>query len=381
MKHKKGTKKPTILIVSQSHTAVDNILEGMLNLDKENVIRTIRIGDISKVSNIVSSKFTIEANRIRVNENIREKSSLYVNNRIVEGVEIEKWEKVKIIQEEWLNRFQDNETLDYQLINSATLIAGTCIGFLSNEYVKDMVFDYVIVDEAAKATTPELLVSIIKSRKIILVGDQNQLPPFADEKLSKLAKELVKDPKYRIFDILYSNLPDTHKVILSTQYRMIRNIGDLISTIFYGGKIATGVSDSDRRHGIDFIGNLSIIWYNTSNMLNSAQQKQHGGSFINISEVDAIKDFLNKLNSSRNASTLDIGIITGYSAQKNLLKKNIKTSNYEFDKLDINTLDAFQGRENDIIIYSTVRTNDSIGFQVEKERINVAFSRARRLLV
>lgn len=71
MKYKKGTKKPTILIVSQSHTAVDNILEGMINLDKSNIIKTIRIGDVSKVSNIVALKFTIRSNRKRVNENIK----------------------------------------------------------------------------------------------------------------------------------------------------------------------------------------------------------------------------------------------------------------------------------------------------------------------
>ena len=52
-----------------------------------------------------------------------------------------------------------------------------------------------------------------------------------------------------------------------------------------------------------------------------------------------------------------------------------------FNIIDINTLDAFQGRENDIIIYSTVRTRDSIGFQKEKERVNVAFSRAKKLLI
>lgn len=60
-------------------------------------------------------------------------------------------------------------------------------------------------------------------------------------------------------------------------------------------------------------------------------------------------------------------------------------TNNGFDKeaktIDINTLDAFQGRENDIIIYSTVRTKRSIGFQKEKERVNVAFSRARNLLI
>ena len=65
-----------------------------------------------------------------------------------------------------------------------------------------------------------------------------------------------------------------------------------------------------------------------------------------------------------------------------MLRKAVKSNGYDsIANIDINTLDAFQGRENDIIFYSTVRTNDSIGFQKEKERVNVAFSRARKLLV
>ena len=88
------------------------------------------------------------------------------------------------------------------------------------------------------------------------------------------------------------------------------------------------------------------------------------------------------LNTSGELEGKDIGIITGYSAQKDLIKKAIKARQFDdIAKININTLDAFQGRENDIIIYSTVRTNNSIGFQKEKERVNVAFSRARKLLI
>ena len=74
--------------------------------------------------------------------------------------------KLKEIQKDWIERSVEKDCLDYQLIRSATIIAGTCIGFLANSFVKDMEFDYVIIDEAAKATTPELLVSIIKAKKL-----------------------------------------------------------------------------------------------------------------------------------------------------------------------------------------------------------------------
>ena len=81
-------------------------------------------------------------------------------NTITDKNEVKKWEEVKKIQEDWINRLVDQNSLDYQMIRSAVVIAGTCVGFLSNEVIKDMSFDYVIIDEAAKATTPELLVSI-----------------------------------------------------------------------------------------------------------------------------------------------------------------------------------------------------------------------------
>lgn len=71
---------------------------------------------------------------------------------------LDRWKKIKEIQKDWIDRSVEKDCLDYQLVRSATVIAGTCIGFLANSFVKDMEFDYVIIDEAAKATTPELLV-------------------------------------------------------------------------------------------------------------------------------------------------------------------------------------------------------------------------------
>lgn len=382
-----------ILVVSQSHTAVDNILEGLNLKDRDN-FGVIRIGDKKNISKEIADKYILDAIRVNMFSSVKEKSTSFLKEKLkVHGIdkdfdlqdnnsEINKWLQIKEIQEEWIKRCGDYESFDYQLINSATIIAGTCVGFLSNEFVRDVYFDYVIVDEAAKATTPELLVSIIKAKKIILVGDQQQLPPFVDSSLSNLSIELTKNPEYRLFDILFDILPDTHKQILTTQYRMIRNIGNLISNTFYDGTINTGIDDEKRRHNIKIYGDCSIVWYNTSNLKDRFQKIPNGGSFINITENKIIKLILAKMNVLENAQDLDIGIITGYRAQKDLIKKSVNNNNFSnIGKIDVNTLDAFQGRENDIIIYSTVRTSKSIGFQKEKERINVAFSRAKKLLI
>lgn len=125
------------------------------------------------------------------------------------------------------------------------------------------------------------------------------------------------------------------------------------------------------------------MWFDTSANKKKSQKRTKGGSYINEEEKRIILEILDDLKSTGELKGLDIGIITGYSGQKELLRKSIKATGLDkiASKIDINTLDAFQGRENDIIIYSTVRTRDSIGFQKEKERVNVAFSRAKKLLI
>ena len=52
-------------------------------------------------------------------------------NTITDKNEVKKWEEVKKIQEDWINRLVDQNSLDYQMIRSAVVIAGTCVGFLS----------------------------------------------------------------------------------------------------------------------------------------------------------------------------------------------------------------------------------------------------------
>ena len=387
---------PKILVASQSHTAVDNILEKLSSLRVKN-LRIVRIGKKCDVSDTVASQYLVDAIKDNLFAKVQTSSSSFIKEKIdifslresddqkvreSKKASLTTWKSAQAIHEDWLKRCGDYASLRYQIVNTATIIAGTCIGFMSDENVRDMAFDYVIVDEAAKATTPELLVSIIKAEKIVLVGDQNQLAPFADATLSRLLVSLVKDPKYRIFDILYESLPDTHKQFLATQYRMCSAIGNLISNVFYDGKIITGVADIDRKHDVARFAEKSIVWIDTSKLPNHDSCREVGGSTYNKTEVQIIRKLLDEMNSRENAKNLDIGIITGYKAQKDSILKIYRNGNFKnIGNVDINTLDAFQGRENDIIIYSTVRTNGSIGFQQEKERVNVAFSRAKRLLI
>lgn len=141
----KMTDSPKILIVSQSHTAVDNILEG-LGKAIDNPLEIIRIGAERNISEEIATKYTIAAHREQLVSEIKNNVQQYVEqkndlmNTITDKNEVKKWEEVKKIQEDWINRLVDQNSLDYQMIRSAVVIAGTCVGFLSNEVIKDMNF-------------------------------------------------------------------------------------------------------------------------------------------------------------------------------------------------------------------------------------------------
>ncbi|MGL2530044.1 C-terminal helicase domain-containing protein [Helicobacter pylori] len=73
-----------------------------------------------------------------------------------------------------------------------------------------------------------------------------------------------------------------------------------------------------------------------------------------------------------------IGIITPYNAQKRRLRSEVEKCGFKnFDELKIDTVDAFQGEEADIIIYSTVKTCGDLSFLLDSKRLNVAISRAK----
>ncbi|WP_259456835.1 C-terminal helicase domain-containing protein [Helicobacter pylori] len=77
-----------------------------------------------------------------------------------------------------------------------------------------------------------------------------------------------------------------------------------------------------------------------------------------------------------------IGIITPYNAQKRCLRSEVKKCGFKnFDELKIDTVDAFQGEEADIIIYSTVKTCGNLSFLLDSKRLNIAISRAKENLI
>ena len=292
-------------------------------------------------------------------------------------------------------------TTDFQYLigRSARVVAATCL-FSANLFkgnrsnglsASETSFDWAIVDEAGRATVPEILVPIVRSDRTILVGDERQLPPMVDAMFMQGSSNSSED--HTLDTSLFQSLIEQaegsvqeHIASLQTQYRMHTAIGSLVSTVFYDGKLENGDISRSRRRDFDWLPS-PVIWISTSSLPNR-QENRSGDSYLNAAEAEAVLQMLDKMESKcrerRRRPT--VGVIAGYSAQVERLTTQINPGDrtrWRNLEIEIATIDSFQGRECDVVVYSTVRSNPNniIGFLKDYRRINVALSRARNLLV
>ncbi len=246
-------------------------------------------------------------------------------------------------------------------------------------------FNISIVDEASQATIPSVLIPIAKASKFVLAGDHKQLPPTI---ISKKAQDLEDT----LFESLINKYPDKSS-LLNVQYRMNNLLMEFPNSEFYNSKldsaenvediVITDIIEENRLSEIETIkmedqllsNEQPLIFVDTSKVDKKGEkQLKDSKSIINLAEAEAtleIAEFYRKLG----VEDKDIGIISPYADQVNLIKS--KTP------LEVKTVDGFQGREKEIIIISTVRSNEkgNVGFLSDLRRLNVALTRAKRKLI
>lgn len=430
-----------ILIASQTHLAVDNVLE---RLPISYLIRPLRLGKTEKME---------ESGKVFSLERIRQWQKAQINS------EEEKNTKDNVV-EHWLKiakkSYQDKQIAVEKYLKRVNVFVATCSECGSSVFAQlysfifkkaTPAFDVVIIDEASKASVPELVLPLTLGKKLVLIGDHKQLPPMIDiddfgVALSiSGAQELVsdwerKDLQTSLFEKLFLNAPNSLRTTLETQFRMHEQIMNCISP-FYRDQpelkkglicglkpqmnLPNLLEKGSRWHGFDnppFITpDTHAIWVN----VDTPEQKT-GTSYQNEGEVNAIKKvlkalsksdgFANYYNAMAKEEDKEIAVITYYLSQMQKIQKTLFPSfsyrqwlsfeahKYENDfkiPLRINTVDKFQGMERNIVVVSTVRSDKQIdetgvlksndhyplalGFARNFQRVNVAFSRAKRLLI
>ena len=293
------------------------------------------------------------------------------------------------------------------LSRSASVVAGTCVGIGKHALgIVDHAYDWVIVDEAARASPMELVIAMQSARRVLLVGDHFQLPPVypiaVQEKTSQILGISRSDFRRlnnfkRAFESQYGK--QVGRTLLS-QYRMAESISQLVSKSFYGGDLKVARSaPGDEYKAIPAYLQNQVVWVDTADQGRKAfhdDAKTHEGAIVNEAEANAIvavmrdiakaEDFLNALRKELKPSEIAIGIIAMYASQRDLIRKKLDQADWASEIRDIytvGTVDSYQGKENRIILVSIVRNNTErgIGFLHEPERINVGLSRAKDRLV
>lgn len=305
------------------------------------------------------------------------------------------------LSQEWLDVLHSGEAgFERFMIKTKQLVCGTLVGVGKPSLeIEKTTFDWVIVDEAGRAQASELMVAMQSGKRVLLVGDHKQLPPFYHREHLKLASKKI-ELSQKVFE--ESDFERAYKanngVTLDTQYRMIEPIGDLVSSCFYAddiGKLNTGRGPSPNWYNdLPFPWDRGVSWIDSTST--EGEKSVGKGRYINTQEIILLSNLLQKLIISGAIQELEktitneqphpIGIITMYRAQKEEIETTLSRSEWmrPLRKLiRIDTVDSYQGQENKIIILSLVRDNVGTlqGFLRDAPRINVAISRAQERLI
>ena len=325
----------------------------------------------------------------------------------------------------------DSEKLNEQILDYVNVIGLTCTtadNITTDSGTVDIRranIDVVIVDEVSKVSFLEVLYPILFGKTVILVGDDKQLPPMYQSSLSEknldrydpslvnmdLDREFKHMYESSFFKELYETMPACNKVMLTVQYRMHPDIMDA-DNIFYSNQLTYGGADGNREHYLQIKGSAGRNIINKNSHLlfidvdaEEEDRNDSSTSRSNQREADVVINILHKLqNSCRkdrfgkeigdrsfnqdHDSRLSLGVICGYADQVRMIRRRLKGfksdsfNRREDEKFMVDTVDNFQGDERDIIILSLTATrNLNKSFMKEFNRINVAISRARCLLI
>ncbi len=426
--------KKKVLVCSQSHAAVQNIYEklephckNILRIDeKDNQITESKNFNAEDYESFLRNNIVL-LNRLQKIKDPKEYSwedpvfaGINYKNEIID----KQYKKLHLLLAKYYNDNKSMDTphlhqmIDYlvfeaknmsgsmletQIYQSKDVILGTCVGVGMNYILRNNTvrFDTVIIDEAAKANLAETLVPMRMGDRYVLVGDDNQLPPYVDQ---ESIKEMMQHEKYNsgthidfvqmiqaqnksLFEYFHYHrnplFPEECIVTLNYQYRMNPEIGDFISNLFYSGKINNG-------KGTEKMDIYIPSYPNPVTVIDTTGQRNNLEKTINCSHRNECEahyicdDILPRIKSVlMDNDGLRLGIISPYSSQCEYIRSLINDKKL---RNCVHTIDSIQGMEFDIVIFSFVRSfplrsNQKVGFVDDMKRLNVSLSRAKRKLI
>ena len=333
---------------------------------------------------------------------------------------------------DYLHQLENNpHSVRRAVIDYNSVFGATCQQSASKftaTFKQNLEYDTVLIDEAARSNPVDLYIPMVQARRrIILVGDHRQLPHIIDHQLQReIEKDVACDKSVAgatkdfieesLFEYLLKNLgaesgTETRRVVtLDKQFRMHPVLGDFVSKEFYESegeqRIEAGLPAEKFDHMLPKYKGRVAAWFDVRRP--SFKGEKSGQSKSRPSEAKVLAKELKRLLDASDAEPLTFGCITFYSAQVKCINDELKrlgvldgnndiTSKYKSDgqaveRLRIGTVDAFQGKEFDVVLLSVVRSNDyrdhderarrkRYGHLMSPNRLCVSMSRQKRLLI
>jgi len=362
--------------------------EERTQIDEEFAKRRSEIDDRRKAQKrIIDELKKLEPDAAELLDSTPEELSTWAETYFPNSPTSRRFEKLIETHTDWQTRLGRAGDFESALVSSSQVVAGTCVGLASLKGLQDIDFDLCILDEASKATPTESLVPMARSRRWIVVGDSKQLPPFVedgirDRKILEASNLEEKTLTHTLFDRLEQMLPDECKTTLSIQHRMVPAIGNLISECFYAGQLQSAPNTWNRI--FEHVLPRPVVWLTTATQIDRYECPA-GHSFNNPAEVRIVFELLRRLDGFVQAKRqrMSVMVLTGYNEQKYLLERSLAAAQFTGLEVSCNTIDAVQGREAEVAIYSVTRSNAArrLGFLAEAKRLNVALSRSRQYLI
>ncbi len=361
----------TVLACAPSNAAVDNLLEKLLAAGLE----PVRLGHPTRVAEHLRDRALDEL--VEKHPDARQ-ARKFARDAQALFRKADKWSKAKpqpgekqalrAEAKELLNAARQAEQLAVErILDAARVVCGTLTG--SSSVLGRRRYGLCVIDEACQATEPACWIPLTRCDRVVLAGDPCQLPPTV------LSPEAVAGGlSVSLMERVMADHGPTVSRLLTVQYRMHADIMAFPSAEFYGGELVA--HESVAAHTLP--GEPPVTFIDTAGAGYDEQPEEDTASRLNPKEAALAAKYVRQLTDS-GVSPADIGVIAPYSGQVRRLRELLA----DLPGLEIDSVDAFQGREKEAIVLSLTRSNveGEIGFLAEVRRTNVALTRARRKLV
>ncbi|XP_008222458.2 PREDICTED: helicase SEN1-like [Prunus mume] len=266
---------------------------------------------------------------------------------------------------------------------NASIIFCTVSSSATLQTEKKAPLDLLVIDEAAQLKECESAIPLQLPglRHAVLIGDERQLPAMVISKISEKAGF-----GRSLFERLLLLGHERH--LLNVQYRMHPSISLFPKREFYNNRILDGPNVKQGSYEKCFLSGKMYGCYSFIDVANGQEEFDRGHSRKNMVEVAVVCEIVASLYREfiRTKKKVSVGVISPYKAQVNAIQERVteysEVSGNDGFSVSVQSVDGFQGGEDDVIIISTVRCNEKgyVGFISNLQRANVMLTRARHCL-